>query len=526
MADAFDAIVIGAGPNGLAAAAALGRAGRRTLVVEATETVGGHTRPIEFAPGYEVAPLALDADWMPPAVVSELGLSSLERITDPPVAVATSDDGLILPTHPAKAAAEIRPRSERDGARWEEFTEQLEAMAGFLGRLYAMPAPDIDATSAGELTGIAGLAWHLRRLGRETMTALFRTLPMSVAELAGDWFESPMVRAAVASGGARDICQGPRSAGTAFVLLHRLVGAQRGAIGGRGYWRKSPDAATRAIETAARANGVTIKTGTTVSRIAVRDDAVRGVETESGEELSAPLVLSSADPTHTLLGMIDPVWLDPEFVHAVRNIKFRGATAYVAFALERLPEIRALRDSERALLGTVSLTPEPDALERAYDATKYGRASETPHIEITAPTLRWPAQAPDGKHVLLARITYVPYRLRDGVWDTARKGALADRVTEAIAAVASGFADTILHRSVWTPPDLKREFLLTEGSASHGELTLDQILFMRPVAGWARYAMPVRGLFLCGAGAHPGPGIAGMAGVLAAKEAARGGNGR
>ena len=257
-----------------------------------------------------------------------------------------------------------------------------------------------------------------------------------------------------------------------------------------------------------------------MQHILVRDAVVTGVVLDSGEAIEARTVLSSADPARTLLGMIEPEWLDPEFLHAVRNIKFRGATAYVLFGLETLPRVAHLH-GEQALVGSVSLSRDPNTIERAYDATKYGRASETPHIEISATTLRWRSHAPSGNHVLVARATYAPYHLRDGAWDQPRKDALAERVTQAIAAVAPGFADAVLHRAVLTPSDLEREFLLTEGAVSHGELTLDQILFMRPVAGWARYAMPVPGLFLCGSGTHPGPGIAGMAGVLAAREATK-----
>jgi len=521
VADAFDAVVIGAGPNGLAAAATLAAAGKRTLVLEAANAVGGHTRSIEFAPGFRAAPLALTAEWVPPTVVRQLGLSMPPIVSDAPISVVAADDGLTLPTDISKASAAIRPRSDRDAARWEAFADRIGAFAGFLGRMYDMPAPDIETTSAGELGGLAGLAWHLRRLGRDNMAALFRTLPMSVNEFASDWFESPMVQAAVATAGVRDIRQGPRSGGTAFVLLHHLVGAIAGAVGGRGYWRDGPDAIGHALEAVACARGVAIRTSARVEHILVRDAVVTGVVLDSGEAIAAPMVLSGADPERTLLGMIEPEWLDPEFLHAVRNIKFRGATAYVLFALETLPQVAHLHGVQ-GLSGSVSLSRDPDTIERAYDATKYGRASETPHVEITATTLRWSSHAPSGNHVLVARATYAPFHLRDGAWDQTRKDALAERVTQAIAAVAPGFADAVLHRAVLTPLDLEREFLLTEGAASHGELTLDQVLFMRPVAGWARYAMPVHGLFLCGSGTHPGPGIAGMAGVLAAREATKG----
>jgi phytoene dehydrogenase-like protein len=273
-----------------------------------------------------------------------------------------------------------------------------------------------------------------------------------------------------------------------------------------------------------------IRTNVPVARILVRDYAAAGVVLENGEEIAGRAVLSSADPSRTLLGMVDPVWLDPEFVHAVRNIRFRGCTSFVLYALDGMPDVPGLADPGAALAGIVSLTPTMDALERAYDATKYGRIAERPHIEIMTPSLRWSGQAPAGRHVMVARVHYSPYSLREGAeaaagggWTGAVRDALADRVTDAIGCVSPGFADRVLHRATLSPRDIEERYGYTEGAASQGEMMLDQILFMRPVAGWSRYAMPIAGLYLCGAGTHPGPGIAGGPGWLAAAELLRAG---
>jgi phytoene dehydrogenase-like protein len=327
----------------------------------------------------------------------------------------------------------------------------------------------------------------------------------------------------------RDLRQGPRSGGTSFVLLHHLVGAPAGSVRARSWWRDGPDAFAAAAEAAARRHGVVVRAGARVARIDIRDDAVRGVVLEGGEEIPAPVVLSTADPARTLLGLVDPVWLDPEFLHAVRQIKFRGCTAVVHYALDRLPALRGTddaRDARDALASVVSLTPSLDALERAYDASKYGAVSREPHVEITVPTLRWPALAPEGKHVLVARAQYAPYALRDGDWDDDASRALAGAVGAAIGRAAPGFADGVLHQAVSTPRDLETRLGLTEGDLSHGALMLDQILFMRPVAGWGRYAMPVEGLYLGGSGAHPGPGVLGGPGWLAARRAIADSKGR
>jgi phytoene dehydrogenase-like protein len=522
----FDALVIGAGTNGLAAAVTLGRAGRQVLVVEQAYEVGGQARPWEFAPGFRAFPPAFDAGWMPPAV-RRLCHPESRGGTDlivPGIALSVAFESggfLSLPVSPAEAAERIRPHSARDAAAWPVFVAQLRRMSGFLEALYQRPAPDIETTELRELVSLGRLGWRFRRLGREDMTAFLRTMPMAVAELAGDHFESEPLRAALASGGVQDIRQGPRSGGTGFVLLHHLVGAPSGSIRSRGWWRDGPDAPVRALVAAARCAGAEIRTGAAVERIMVEDDAVVGVALGTGEEIRAPLVLSTADPARTLLDLVDPVWLDPEFLHAVRQIRFRGVTAIVAYALDALPDFGGLEHPREALAVAVSLTPTVERLERAADAAKYGAMSERPHVEVMAPTLRWPALAPEGRHVLLARVQWAPYRLREGAWDRDTVARLERAVDAAIEAAAPGFTSRVLHRATLTPRDLAERYGLTEGAATHGELALDQILFMRPVAGWSRYAMPIRGLYLGGAGTHPGPGIVGGPGWLAARRAAR-----
>jgi phytoene dehydrogenase-like protein len=301
------------------------------------------------------------------------------------------------------------------------------------------------------------------------------------------------------------------------VLLHNLVGAPPGAVRGRVPWRGSPDAFTVAAERAAVRFGVTIRRGAPVKRIQVRDDAVAGVVLGDGEEIAGRAVLSTANPARTLLEWVDPVWLDPEFLREVGNIRHRGCTAFVAYGLERLPDVPGLPSAE-AMAGMVSLTSTIPALERAADAAKYGTVSERPHVEFTVPSLVTPHLAPEGRHVLVARVQYTPYRLRDGaVWDSPRRDALAKTVTAAIETVAPCFSSRVLHQAAWSPKDLEERFGLREGATSHGELGLDQILFMRPVAGWGGHTTPIAGLYLGGSGSHPGPGVLGGAGWLAAR---------
>lgn len=516
---AFDAIVLGAGANGLVAAAALGQAGRRVLLLDSAGDVGEECVPREFAPGFRSASLSLDAGWLPATVTRGLSLA-VPPMVEPLYAMSVESGGgefLSVARDPARAAPVIRRHSPRDADRWPRFVADLRGLARFLEALYQVAPPDIDATSVGEVATLLGMGRKFRALGREGMTDLLRVLPMPIQDMLDDNLECDALKAGVAAGGVRDLRQGPRSGGTAFVLLHHLVGAPTGSIRERSWWRDGPDAFCLAATAAAKRSGVTTRTGARVARVLVADDAVVGIVLASGEEIRGRCVVSTLDPRRTLSELIDPVWLDPEFLLAVRNIKYRGCVAIVEYALDGLPTFGGLEDPSGTLAGVVSLTSTTAALERAADAAKYGAVAERPHVELTVPTLRWPALAPPGKHVLVARVHYAPYALKDGAWDDARASRLADRATTAIREVSSDFGERVLSRRVLTPPEIEAQYGITEGASTHGALMLDQILFMRPVPGWGRYAMPIPGLYLGGAGAHPGPGVVGGAGWLAAQ---------
>jgi phytoene dehydrogenase-like protein len=519
MTATWDAVVVGAGANGLVSACCLAKAGRRVLLLERGEAAGGQGGVTEFAPGFRAVPLCSDAGWLPPPVSRALGLPPMEIVVpDPTIAVpAGSREWLVLSSDMARAAEAIRRYSPGDAEQWSPFCTRIAKLAGFLEALYTLPPPDIDSSALADLVPLLGLARKFRGLGKQDMVELLRIMPMSVRELLDDRFEGGPLKAAIAAGGIRDIRQGPRSGGTAFVLLHHQVGAPKGAIRGRGYWKTGPDALNTALIGLAQRLGVTTRTASEVAQVVVRDDRVVGVVLADGEEIATDTVLSSADPARTLLAMVDPVWLDPEFLLAVRNIKLRGNSARVLYALDALPEFAGLPDPGRTLAGTLSLTASLDALEHAADAAKYGRISERPHVELQLPSVRWAGLAPAGKHVLVATVQSAPYRLREGEWTEERRSALGDRVTAAIGDVAPGFATLVRHREVLVPADIEVRYGLTEGAVTQGEMTLDQILFMRPVAGASRYATPLAGLYLSGAGTHPGSGIAGGPGWLAAR---------
>jgi phytoene dehydrogenase-like protein len=497
---AYDVAVIGAGANGLVAATALAKAGRRVLVLESESQIGGTWRPIDIASGL-AAPLEMESDWIPPNVATLLGVNESDYTSAPGTSVLL-DDGefLLLPPEISAGAAAIRRHSPRDAAKWPEFTTLLRQLSGFLETMYQLPAPDVDSKSVAELSSLLTVGRAFRALGRAGMPELLRVLPMPVQDLADDFLTFEPLKAAVAAAGVRDIRQGPRSGGTSFVLLHYLTGASAGAFRGRRPLRGGPGAFITFAERAAHAAGVTVRTDARVARVDVTDDVVSGVTLASGESIPASVVLSTADPSSTLLGMVDPVWLDPEFVRAVSNIRYRGVTAYVSYAVERVPDLPT---------GVISLSSSTNAIERPFDASKYGEASPRPHIELT---LR-----PDARS-LIARVQYIPFTLRDGAWDAARKGALANLVSAEIARAIPKFSGMVRECRVFTPPDLAKRFGVHDGAFTHGEMGLDQILFMRPVAGYGRHAMPIPGLYLGGAGTHPGPGVAGGPGLLAARQ--------
>jgi phytoene dehydrogenase-like protein len=465
-----DAIVIGAGTNGLVCAHLLARAGRRVLVVE-QQTDGrsdGQTG---------------ETGWVPPGVIRDLGLAphGLKIGTADPWAAVALDGGeqLELSSDMQRSVEAIRRLSTNDAAKWPEFCARMHRLAGVLAALYAQPAPDVETTAWDELLRLGLMGLRVRRLGRQGMIDLLRLLPMSIADVLDEWFETDALKAALGIAGLMHLRQGPRSGATAFNFLHHHVGSPAGVF------RLPSSNLGRVL---AGLSGVELRRGAAVTRIRVAQGRVTGVVLDTGDELAAPLVISSADPRATLLGLLEPGWLDPGFLRAVRNIKCRGVAARVSLTLAAEPPFTVL-----------AVAPSLTYLERAFDDAKYGRTSAHPWLEARA----------EGRRVEV-HIQYVPHTITD-------HSALGDLVVQKLNEHAPGLRESVTARAVLLPSDLASQGL-TEGQQYHGELTLDQILFMRPVAGWTRYRMPVGGLYLCGAGNHPGGGIAGGAGRLAARQ--------
>ena len=510
----FDVIVVGGGLAGLTSAALLAKTGRRVIVLERRDVPGGLHATEEIASGVRGDVVEHDLGWIPPAVGSELGLDeralSLVRPELSAVSLLGGGDTLTLWSDPARTAGELKRHSERDARAWREFGDRIDRLAGFLEAMYSGPAPEPLASGATELISMLGLGRKVRSLGRDGIIDLLRTLPMTVADVLDETFESAALKGVVASSAVARIVQGPKSGGTAFSLVHQHVGVPAGAIRSRWIVRGGLGSLVNALVQAARAAGAELRTAAGVSRISVSEEGVRGVVLENGDEITASTVLSTLAPRRTMYELIDPIYVDPELSQAIGNTKYRGACAKVNLVLDRVPAL-----SPDLLRGALVIAPDMSYLERAFDAAKYGRISERPYLEARLPTVHDPSLATGERHVMSVLVQWVPYQLRDGGWDDGRRNALGDLVIRTLGEYLPGLAERVVAGEVLTPRDIEDRYGATEGSLTHGELTLDQILFMRPVPGLSRHATPISGLYLGGPGTHPGIPLASAA--LAAK---------
>jgi len=522
MSRQLDTIVIGAGHNGLVTAAYLAKAGRSVLVVEGREVVGGAAATEELFPGYRVDSGAHRIGGLSPRIVAELALGEhgLEIMPADPTVFAPVEEGqpLLLWRDPARTALAIREISEADSKAWIPFTALIRKAAEFVQAAWAVTPPDVTGNDLGDLWSAAKLGLKIRGMGKKDMVEVMRVLPMSIYELLGEWFESDLVKGALAASAIGGLCQGPMAAGTAYTLLHHHVGAAAGVMRPTQRVRGGIGRLSDALLATCGKHGAEIRAGARVDRILVEAGSARGVVLEGGEEIHAHRVVSSADPRTTFFDLLEPSDVGPEFARKISNIRFKGVCAKVHLALGELPSFTCRPGSGPHLNGVISISPSLEYVERAYDDAKYGAASKAPYLEISIPSVTDPELAPPGKHLASIVMQYAPYQLRDGTWDDAARDALGDLVVRTLARYAPGIESMIESRHVLTPLDLESRFGLAEGNIYHGEMTLDQLLFMRPVPGASRYRAPIRGLHMCGAGTHPGGGVTGVPGRNAARE--------
>jgi phytoene dehydrogenase-like protein len=515
-----DVVVIGGGHNGLACAALLAKGGKKPLVLERRPVVGGAAVTEEFHPGFRSSSLAHVAGPLRPSLVAALGLK-IETIAPEPRFVAPLGDGRVLRLwgDRERTAAELRAFSGKDAERWPVFDATLSRIAAALSGVLDATPPDVDRPGVRDLWSLLGVGLAVRRLGREDAYRLLRYGPMAVADLAGEWFESEPVRALIAARGIFGMFAGPWSAGTTANLLLQAAANGAGGAGSAVLVKGGLGALSQALADAARRHGAEIRTGAEVERLTVREGRVCGVVLAGGEEIEARAVVSGADPKRTFLQLLDPRLLDPVELQRFRNYQQTGMCSKVNLALSGLPAFKGVAETAM-LAGRIHLGREIDELERAFDDAKHGGISARPYLDATLPSLSDSSLAPAGSHVMSIYVQYTPYRLKTGDWD-GRKSELGDIVLRTLEEYAPGISGLVLHRQVVTPLDLERTYGLTEGHPFHGEPSLNQLFTMRPLLGLGRYRGPLPGLYLCGAGAHPGGGVTGAPGANAAREILR-----
>ncbi len=517
----FDVVVIGGGHNGLVTAGFLARAGLRVCVLERRDIVGGACVTEVIAPGFRASTAAYIASMMRPEVIRELGLSKFGLKMTPcdPLLFVPSRTGrpLFMYQDARRTAAGIETISRRDARAYIEFDAEIKRLAAHLEPFFLEPPPALNGGLAS-LRDLARLGLRMRKLGDEDAGRLMLFLTASVADLLDARFETDEVKNLIACSNVLGAHNGPMTPCSASGLMfHSMSGGDELSQGYMGHVHGGMGTISEALATAARSLGAVIRTKAEVRRILIQNGRAVGIALASGDEIRARVVASNADPKRTFLGMIEAGQLEGRFLEDIRRIKMAGPCAKINFALSEGPVLTQWpKDPTPAQKSDFTVCHGLAYHERAWDEAKHGRASTQPYVDCVVPTHIDPTLAPPGRAVLTAFVQYAPYHLKEGSWATERE-RLADRVTDAIEEVAPNFKRSVMARDILSPVDLESRFALTEGNIFHGDLSLGQLFLGRPVPGWARYRTPVRGLYLCGAGVHPGGGVTGAPGYNASQ---------
>ena len=522
MPASFHTIIIGGGHNGLVTAAYLAGAGRRVLVLESRELVGGCAVTEEIWPGYKVSTASYLASLMQEKVIRDLDLPRFGYKVDAkdPAFFSPFPDGryMFMWQDRVKTCWEISKFSQKDAETYPKYEAYLERLAVVAESLLLTTPPNFPPAGVGDFIDYVKLLGHLRGLTRQEIVGLVKIFTQSAADFLDEWFESEQLKVTLATDGVIGANGGPRSPGTAYILLHHCMGGVNGHRGLWGFVRGGMGTVSNAIADSARARGAEIRTNAPVAKILVKDGRARGVVLESGEEIQAEIVASNLDPRRTFLKLMDPADVEPEYLAGIRKFRSEGTSLKMNLALRGLPEFKALPGVPGPQHGaTMHICPSVEYVERAWDDAKYGRPSRSPLVEMTIPTMYDPSLAPAGHHIMGIFLQYAPYSLKASTWDEERE-PYTERIIDVIEEYCPNIRQVVVDRQTLSPLDLERRFGITGGNIFHGEMSLDQMFVLRPLAGWAKYRTPVRNLYLCGSGAHPGGGVMGAPGHNCARE--------
>ena len=519
-AQAYDAVIIGGGHNGLVTAAYLARAGKRVLVLERRDRVGGSAVTEEIFPGFKFSVLSYVVSLLRPEIIRDLDLPGhgLELLPlESTLTPLPNDDYLVRWADHDLTRREIYRHSPRDAEAYDDFGKLMYHLAYAVKPVLEMVPPDPTSLNPKELLALLRLGKRFRNLNKEQFYALGKLMTMSAADYLDEWFETEPLKATMSASGIIGTFLGVRSPGTAYVLLHHYMGEIDGVFRAWGFAKGGTGTVSEAIAGAARRLGAEIRTQASVQQVIVENERAVGVALEDGEEIHAGVVVSGVDPKLTFLKLVQPQHLPSEFIDSIRRFKIRGSSGKVNLALGELPNFTCMPGPGPHLRGAISISPSIEYMERAYDDAKYGDFSRHPYMDMIIPSMIDPGMAPPGRHVMSIFVQYAPFALNGG-WSDEKREAFGDAVVDTLAQFAPNIKDAIIHRQVVTPWDMQEEYGLTEGNIFHGELSLFQLFFMRPAARWADYRTPLKSLYQCGSGTHPGGGIAGASGRLAALE--------